>query len=105
MDIDPKTQGVVIALILVTFVFAVGYWGVFLRYDAAMDQGPTSINKISSALARNVMGLFLYFKKANSHGLFRKMVWFFGWPWRWFTGIYFPCGAIRDHCRDSGGIS
>jgi hypothetical protein len=31
MDIDPKTQGVVIALIIVTLVFAVGYWGVFLR--------------------------------------------------------------------------
>jgi hypothetical protein len=28
MDIDPKTQGVLIALIIVTFVFAVGYWGV-----------------------------------------------------------------------------
>jgi hypothetical protein len=26
MDIDPKTQGVVIALIIVTLVFAVGYW-------------------------------------------------------------------------------
>jgi hypothetical protein len=35
-----------------------------------MDQGPTSINKISSALARNVVGLFLYFEKANSHGFF-----------------------------------
>jgi hypothetical protein len=33
------------------------------------------------------------------------MVWFFGRPWRWFIGIYFPCGAIRDHCRDSGGVS
>jgi hypothetical protein len=31
MDIHPKTQGVVIALIIVTLVFAVGYWGVFLR--------------------------------------------------------------------------
>jgi hypothetical protein len=31
MDIDQKTQGVLIALIIVTFVFAVGYWGVFLR--------------------------------------------------------------------------
>jgi hypothetical protein len=31
MDIDPKTRGVVIALIIVTLVFAVGYWGVFLR--------------------------------------------------------------------------
>jgi hypothetical protein len=31
MDIDPKTQGVVIALIIATLVFAVGYWGVFLR--------------------------------------------------------------------------
>jgi hypothetical protein len=31
MDIDSKTQGVVIALIIVTFVFAIGYWGIFLR--------------------------------------------------------------------------
>jgi hypothetical protein len=28
---DRNTQGVVIALIIVTVIFAAGYWGVFLR--------------------------------------------------------------------------
>jgi hypothetical protein len=28
---DPKTRGVVIALVVFIFIFAVGYWGVFLR--------------------------------------------------------------------------
>jgi len=31
MDIDPTTRGVVFALIVFIFIFAVGYWGIFLR--------------------------------------------------------------------------
>jgi hypothetical protein len=40
---------------------------------------------------------FLYFNKANPYGLFREILGFFGWPWRWLIGIYFRRGAIHDN--------